>query len=227
MRSLCSIHSPSKPRDTETAPFYAHLEALREDIRRLALLLPRYPVGGVASISPQKAGAALVARSQTLAADWEKMLSHARLHAPDLQHFNIPLPLNLSSVWPPLSLPDLDGLPLAGAKILEKAQARYEALHDTINALTLRDCFYWARGPEESSSPALSRQLEAIIASLREKGDVVRQTGRARANSVVKAAKDAEEVMYAAAVELARGGQKLIRYEHLPELWKNNEHIVS
>ncbi|KAK0524301.1 inc metabolism membrane protein [Tilletia horrida] len=45
--------------------------------------------------------------------------------------------------------------------------------------------------------------------------------------SAVESFHKAEDALYAAALDLARGGQKLIRYEHLPHLWRNNAHILS
>ncbi|CAD6886766.1 unnamed protein product [Tilletia controversa] len=37
----------------------------------------------------------------------------------------------------------------------------------------------------------------------------------------------AEDALYTAALDFARGGQRLLTYERLPHLWRNNAHILS
>lgn len=102
----------------------------------------------------------------------------------------------------------------------------FDALQEAVSALTLRDCFYSAamrQGRDESVGAPASR-FEATLSTLSAKT-------RARASSMVQragtAAREAEDALYRAALELARGGQTLIRYEQLPPIWKNNEHILS
>jgi len=223
VRSLC--HFPSSP-SSETpgrldshfaATFYSQLEGLKDDLRKLVLSIPTptssmsFPIG---------------------------------LPKPPSQLPTFP-DVDFATALQSLTI----NLPVSGVNLLEKVQARFEALQDSVSAMTLRDCFYWSRGttgettdgsmkqqPRDSdrrrmsfssSQMALSRQFESIFDSIKEKGEQVRVSGHARAASVAKAAKETEERLYAAAVELARDGQRLIRYEHLPTLWKNNEHILS
>ncbi|KAE8212504.1 hypothetical protein CF327_g3870 [Tilletia walkeri] len=45
--------------------------------------------------------------------------------------------------------------------------------------------------------------------------------------SAVESFHKAEDALYTAALDLARGGQRLIRYEQLPHLWRNNSNILS
>lgn len=147
---------------------------------------------------------------------------------------------DLTTLWTHLAL----SFPSRDTSILVAIHGRFEALQEAVRAMTLREIFFSAvsnpelaelDGNETSqhrqsitlSQQALARRFEHILESVKAKGEEVRMRGHARASSVVKAARDAEESLYIAAVELAKGGQRLIRYEHLPTLWKNNEHILS
>lgn len=224
--------------------FYAHLDALKDDLRKLAYCIPASASNLSFPITPQRASAALAARKQSLAEDWERLSTAVHDSLPDrpdmptLPTFSLLADVDFASIVNPLSAH------LPTQRLLDKVQARFEALQDSVSAMTLRDCFYWSRsndsplGQIDDLSPSrkgsiasshfpLSSQFESIFDSIKAKGEEVRVRGRDRAASVAKAAKDTEERLYLAAVDLARGGQRLIRYEHLPTLWKNNEHILS
>lgn len=271
VRSLCQFAPPvavDAGSDSHfKAAFYAHLDALKEDLRKLALYLPSSASPFTFPISPQRA-------RQSLAEDWERLSTAVQVSLPVSADLHLALP-NMSSqkardFFPAFSpLADLDftavlsplaaHLPVSGLRLLETLQARIEVLQDSVSTLTLRDCFYWSKRSGEddhqvgtsgksnidndsarpvgsmrrrrmslsTSHQLLSRQFDSILESIKEKGEEVRAKGHARAASVAKAAKETEERLYAAALELARGGQRLIRYEQLPTLWKNNEHILS
>jgi adiponectin receptor len=131
----------------------------------------------------------------------------------------------LAAAWETLSFQ----LPSGGGDMLASLRARFEGCQDAYAALTLPDFFgasTRAAFDEGMMSPAAAH-FEALVAKVKATGEDVRAKGHARASSVAKAARDAEDRLYQAALELAGQGQKLIRYEHLPELWKNNSHIVS
>lgn len=226
--------------------FYTHLDALKDDLRKLAASIPTSASSLSFPLASQRAGAALAAGRQTLAMDWERLSTAVQVslpittsELPGLPTFPLLADIDFASVVSPLA----SRLPLSGVRLLETVQARFEALQDSVSAITLRDCFYWSRNNEvvssqdsneslrqmsfSSSQQLLSKQFETIFDSVKAKGEEVRLKSRDRAASVAKAAKDTEERLYLAALDLARGGQKLIRYEHLPTLWKNNEHILS
>ncbi|PWO01354.1 HlyIII-domain-containing protein [Tilletiopsis washingtonensis] len=131
----------------------------------------------------------------------------------------------LAAAWETLSFQ----LPSGGGDMLASLRARFEGCQDAYAALTLPDFFgasTRAAFDEGMMSPAAAH-FEALVAKVKATGEDVRAKGHARASSVAKAARDAEDRLYQAALELAGQGQKLIRYEHLPELWKNNSHILS
>ncbi|UZJ54964.1 hypothetical protein CBS101457_004284 [Exobasidium rhododendri] len=204
--------------------FYTHLHALKEDLQKLAHSLPSTPLPISFSSFPTSAAqlSSLSTFSPLANVDYVAALNSVTTH-----------------------------LPASGVNLLERVQTRFEVLQDSVRAITLRDCFYWSRSAADdeddtggtsmttpgdpslrrlsitSSQMALSRQFESIFETIKHKGEQVRVNGHARAASMGKAAKVTEEMLYAAAVELAKGGQRLIQYEHLPTLWKNNEHILS
>ncbi|PWN52980.1 HlyIII-domain-containing protein [Violaceomyces palustris] len=273
---------PESSRDSQFAPFYAQLEALRDDLRKLALLLPSpsssFPFPSPPSIP--NPGAVLAARSQSLASDWERLSSSFKFplqlrsgfpvalprpkmpSAPDPRKFRSELPslptlpsfqgfpqleMDFAALWQPLS----SHLPTAGLNILAKIQTRLEALQESASAITLRDCFYSSHGhalgggavvghddddpdghDDDDKYRRLARRIHPSLSERFEKtlGDLTAR-GKARAGSVVQrageAARGAEDAFHQMALELARNGQALLRYENLPDLWKNNEHILS
>lgn len=247
--------SSSKPDSSLPAVFYAHLDALKEELRALVSALP----------SPSNA---ISAKKDSLVHDWERISStlhttlamrpdfplalpkgaqeHAKALANELPSLPILSPLadlNFAAFWSPLT----NGLPKAQGSILITIQKRFETLQDAVRAMTLGDLLFHAKSEKNAtpsqngqqpvtrtrrqsliaSQQALTAQLEVIFDSVRAKGEEVRSMGHARATSIAKAAREAEEHIYAKAVELAKNGQRLIRYDQLPELWKNNEHILS
>jgi adiponectin receptor len=251
--SSSSSSSPDDHPDSQfITTFYAHLDALKDDLRKLAYSIPTSASNLSFPLTPQKASAAISARRQSLAVDWERLSTavHDSLPVgpdlPTLPTFSLLADVDFASILSPLSA----HLPTQGVRLLETVQDRFEALQDSVSAMTLRDCFYWARSNQASTEqaqvggdipprPSFGRQIsisshqlfagqfESIFDTIKAKGEEVRVRGRDSAASVARAAKDTEERLYLAAVDLARGGQRLIRYEHLPTLWKNNEHILS
>ncbi|EPQ31897.1 uncharacterized protein PFL1_00096 [Pseudozyma flocculosa PF-1] len=240
------LHADARA-DSHLAPFFAQLEALKDDLRKLMSLLPspRTAFPSPPELS-SRASAAFAARSQSLSQDWERLSSsfsfpllplapdfkmaiptlrsaadaaRARVEMPTLPSMPaMPhLETDLSSILQPLSLQ----LPAPARAIVDKMQSRFEELQESLSAMALRDCV--ARSQDDAGGSIVKR-FEASFAELSAKG-------RARANSVVSraghAVHEAEDKLYEMAVELARNGQALIRYEHLPEFWKNNEHILS
>ena len=249
--SLSSSSSISQEKqrmsDGHLAPFYAQLEALKDDLRKLASLLPSasssfpFPPHSISSA----ASAAFAARSQSLAQDWERLAASLSFPLPMSSGFQVSLPrlpsasdaAKLRAELPSLptmpSLPHMDmdlgalfqplaaHLPSPALGLVNKMQARFEALQESVSAMTLRE---YVASEHQINAHSIAQRFEATFTELSAKG-------RARANSVVaragNAVHEAEDRLYQIALELARNGQALIRYEHLPTVWKNNEHILS
>ncbi|PWN38721.1 HlyIII-domain-containing protein [Ceraceosorus guamensis] len=218
------------------ATFQAQAAAIRADAKRLTLMLPRVPAGLNTAPLPR-----LAAKGQDFLSEWD---------TPTLPKIALPsLPMALPA-WP--AVPHFTSvaaqLPANGASILAALQDRLEAMQSAYAALTLRDLFSSAsessqdasaashainkispgsKDATDAASAAAHSQLDILLARLRATGEEVRARGHARASSVAKKAREMEDAVYHAALELAGQGQRLIRYENLPELWKNNEHILS
>lgn len=223
--------------DSHSAAFFQQLEAMREDLRRLVALLPAYPAS---------ASSALASRSQSLAHDWDRLSSSfalpislgnglrerlprlpsstdaARLRAelpalpamPSLPQFD----LDFASVLEPLSTQ----LPSQAYALAAKIQARLESIQESVRNMAWRDALQSAA--EDGNSASLAQRFEAKISDLSARS-------RSRANSIASraghAVQEAEEKLYQIAKDLARNGQELIHYEHLPAFFRNNEHILS
>ncbi|KAN0066554.1 inc metabolism membrane protein [Thecaphora frezii] len=210
--------APCSHRRTESqmAPFYAQLEALKDDLRRLASHLPS-PSSALPSppALSSRASAALAARSQSLAQDWERFSSSFSFPAMPSMPL---LETDLASILQPLSLQ----LPAPARSIAAKVQSRFEELQESLSAMALHERL--SRLQQEGEQTSLVKRFETSFAEMSAKG-------RARASSVVTRAgnvvHEAEDRLYQMALDLARNGQALIHYENLPEFWRNNEHILS
>ncbi|WFD22688.1 inc metabolism membrane protein [Malassezia equina] len=55
----------------------------------------------------------------------------------------------------------------------------------------------------------------------------IRQQGRAASAQIAHAVHDVEDALYHTALQLAQGGRELITYHSLPELWRNNDFIIT
>ncbi|SJX60030.1 related to IZH3-membrane protein involved in zinc ion homeostasis [Sporisorium reilianum f. sp. reilianum] len=223
--------------DSHSAAFFQQLEAMHEDLRRLVALLPTYPAS---------ASSALASRSQSLAHDWERLSSSftlpislgnglrerlprlptsadaARLKAelpslptmPRLPQLN----LDFASVLEPLSTQ----LPTQAYALAAKMQARLESIQESMRNMAWRDALQSAE--QDGSNTTLAQRFEAKLVDLSARS-------RSRANSFASraghAVHEAEERLYQLAVQMARNGQELIHYEHLPAFFRNNEHILS
>lgn len=247
--------SSSKTDSNLPAVFYTHLDALKEELRALVSALPS-PSNAISAKKDSLVHdwerisntlhTTLAMRPQFPLALPKGAQEHAKALANELPSLPVLSPfadLNFAALWSPLT----NGLPNAQGSILITIQKRFETLQDAVRAMTLGDLLFRAKSeracdsnPDDlktvtrsrrqsliASQQALTAQLEVIFDSVRAKGEEVRSMGHARASSIAKAAREAEEHIYAKAVELAKNGQRLIRYEHLPDLWKNNEHILS
>lgn len=217
--------------DSHSAAFFQQLEAMREDLRRLVALLPSYPAS---------ASSALASRSQSLAQDWERLSSSfsfpislgngLRERLPRLPSTSAELPslpampslpqldFDFASVLEPLSTQ----LPSQAYALAAKMQARLEAIQESVRTMAWRDTLQNAADLGDSST--LLQRFENKLVDLKTRS-------RSRANSFASraghAVHEAEEKLYQLAVELARNGQELISYEHLPAFFRNNEHILS
>ncbi|SNX81319.1 related to IZH3 - membrane protein involved in zinc ion homeostasis [Melanopsichium pennsylvanicum] len=226
--------------DGHSAAFFQQLEAMREDLRRLVALLPSYPAS---------ASSALASRSQSLAQDWERLSSNfsfpvglgnglrerlprlpsssdaARLKAelpslpsmPSFAHFDF----DFASVLEPLS----SQLPSQAYALAAKMQARLDGIQESVRNMAWRDTLQNAADAcQACDSTTLAQRFETKFSDLS-------QRTRSRANSFASraghAVHEAEERLYELALELARNGQELIHYKHLPAFFRNNEHILS
>lgn len=225
-------------------PFFQQLEALREDLRRLVALLPSSSVSAAAI--PASASSALVSRSQSLAHDWERFsfsLSFPLNIGNGLRHRLPRLPSSTNAARLKAELPSLPTMPslpqleIDFASVLEslsaqlpsqacalatKMQARLEAIQESVRTMAWKECLQ--RAEHEGDNVTLVQRFETTLVDLSARS-------RARANSFASRAghvvQEAEEKLYQLAVELARNGQELICYEHLPSFFRNNEHILS
>lgn len=216
------------------ASFYSQLEAIREDLRRLASLYP-------ASAAHQSATAAVaLARSRSLSTEWGRLSAAVSLRLPsrpDLAGIAaaaeprklVPRAPDLPAILVRPSLPSMPDV----APLMAKVQARFEGLHETVTALTLRDC--WEQGKRHwntnavrplrprSASTASLPSWDSLLSSVKESSEL----GRAKAGEMVHTVFEAEQAMYRRACDLANQGSQLIYYTDLPQLWKNNEYILS
>jgi len=128
------------------------------------------------------------------------------------------LDLDFASVLEPLSTQ----LPSQAYALAAKMQARLEAIQESVRGMAWRDCIQAAADKDDTAS--LVHRFETKLVDLSARS-------RARANSFASlaglAVHEAEEKLYQLAVDLARNGQELINYEHLPAFFRNNEHILS
>ncbi|KAJ1030584.1 hypothetical protein NDA16_001493 [Ustilago loliicola] len=225
------LDSAAPLNDDHSAVFFQQLEAMREDLRRLVALLPSYPAS---------ASSALASRSQSLAQDWERLSSSfsfpislgnglrerlPRLPSTSAEFPSLPtmpslpqLDFDFASVLEPLSTQ----LPSQAYALAAKMQARLEAIQESVRTMAWRDTLQNAADQGDSST--LLQRFENKLVDLKTRS-------RSRANSFASraghAVHEAEEKLYQLAVELARNGQELISYEHLPAFFRNNEHILS
>ncbi|SAM73257.1 related to IZH3-membrane protein involved in zinc ion homeostasis [Ustilago bromivora] len=229
--STSSTDTAAPLNDGHSAAFFQQLEAMREDLRRLVALLPSYPAS---------ASSALASRSQSLAQDWERLSSSfsfsislgngLRGRLPRLPSTSAELPslptmpslpqldFDFASVLEPLSTQ----LPSQAYALAAKMQARLEAIQESVRTMAWRDTLQSAADQGDSST--LLQRFENKLVDFKTRS-------RSRANSFASraghAVHEAEEKLYQFAVELARNGQELISYEHLPRFFRNNEHILS
>lgn len=263
VRKVCS--STTSSTTTETSPiqlqlhkFHSQLEGFKEDLRRLVSLLPS-PSNSSSLTSSSFTFPPFVRRPSlslnfptlddlknfgsnntptiSLASEWEKLFSTLQLHLPNSTS-------NLH--FPPLILTNLTGLcsnekgDNLSIRLLEKLQARFELLQDSVSGITLRG--FISNIPNSNSnsntsttttdndpiqipnSPSFAKRLELKINSFSTNAqDAVSNVGLKVIKETVR---DTEEVLYNAALELAgaagRGKRALIEYRHLPTIWKNN-----
>lgn len=228
--SSASSSSPSSP---YLAPFYTQLEALKEDLRRLTVLFPSAPLALPSpSATLHLSSAAIASRSQSLAADWDRISTAVSQRMPAF------------AVDPRNAIPR-PAMPLVAATVLQKVQGQFDSLQEHLTTMTLRD--YWEQGSSardvvgggawssvsaaaastrrraSSSAAAHLPSWDSIMLSIRESSE----RSKLRANSMVSSVLEAEQAMYKRACELANEGSRLISYADLPVLWRNNEHILS
>lgn len=131
---------------------------------------------------------------------------------------------------PPAMSEDLTNLLAAIKANLEKLNesvngvARADLLLNAWKAPLAQDQLSQVASQATSSTVAFVRKMEERVLALGAKG-------RDRAHSVVlraaEAAKQTEDQFYRTALELAQGGRNLISYDQLPDLWRNNEYILT
>jgi len=234
VRNLYSNSHPQDPLNksiqTQLSKFHSQLEAFKEDLRKLVSLLPSppqtlfFPIRAPQQLTAKIALAPSVALAfaktgpQSLAAEWDRLSNAIQLHLPDT---TFPLSLNLAGE--------------TSLNLLEKMQIKFEALQDSVSGLTLRGFVSSASDDGKKklegdgqisgipSSPSFARRLELRMSSFSKDASVRAQEVGAKAKET---ARDTEETLYRAALELAgaagRGKRALIEYRHLPTVWKNN-----
>ncbi|PWN27630.1 HlyIII-domain-containing protein [Jaminaea rosea] len=222
--------------DSYLSPFYTQLEALKDDLHRLTLLFPSAPLALPSpSATLSLSSAAIISRSQSLAADWDRISSALSQRMPGF-------PASFPSVDPrSVNLPR-PAMPLVAATVLQKVQGRFDDLQELLATMTLRDCWEQsgaaaARWPSSVSAAAASTRRRAsissaaahlpswdsIMSSIKESSE----RSKVKAGEMVTTVLEAEHAMYKRACGLANEGSRLIHYADLPHLWRNNEHILS
>ncbi|CAO1613857.1 unnamed protein product [Parajaminaea phylloscopi] len=227
-----SVGAPVRPADPSVlAAFYGQIDALREDLRRLALLFPSPPVSLPSpSATFNSSQAMLVAKSQALAADWDRfsaaLSDRIGGHKPAFA-------ATLLAADPRRLLAASEGarVPVIATAMLSKVQSRFDSLHDTYAAVTLRDCWYEGKTRWSSAVAGMPTSVTAAAAAAAPSWDSfvtsVRESSTKASEAVRHSVLEAETALYNRACELANEGSRLIQYTDLPHLWRNNEHILS
>lgn len=242
--------SPSSPTESQSsivpagkgplAPVFQQLEALREDLRRLMTLITLAPRS-----LPAAASSAVSARSQFLVQEWGALSNNfalpigltdgmranlARLPSADA----VSLKPGLASFQALATFPQLDidfasllepinmQVPKQAYALTAKMQVRLESIQDSIRKMTWKASLTQT-GSSKDDAP-LAQRLEAKLAGLSSRTRSRASSFALRAGNAVH---EAEDRLYHLALELARNGQELIQYEHLPNFFRNNEHILS
>lgn len=183
------------------ATFQSQLSVIRNDLKRIVLLFPAPPQAALGQslasfpspISTFTASqAALAARSQSLAADWERLASALGSR-----------------------------LPAGPSGLFAAMHTQFDTLHETMATMSLRD-FWEERKQLQWPSGRMGEVSSSLVESILESTS----KGRERAGSILDSMLELERAAYARACELAKGG-RLITYEELPHLWRNNEHILT
>ncbi|WFD25896.1 inc metabolism membrane protein [Malassezia nana] len=66
-----------------------------------------------------------------------------------------------------------------------------------------------------------------LLERFERKLEMIGQQGRAASAQLAHAMHDVEDALYHTALQLAQGGRALITYHSLPELWRNNDFIIT
>lgn len=66
-----------------------------------------------------------------------------------------------------------------------------------------------------------------LLERFERKLEKIGQQGRAASAQIAHAVHDVEDALYHTALQLAQGGRELITYHSLPELWRNNDFIIT
>lgn len=102
----------------------------------------------------------------------------------------------------------------------EHAGALVDALHRGL--ANMRQHASMLEAPLEHRCTELVRAFESRFAELRARGEA---HASALMHKASEAMHEVEELLHRAALELAAEGRRLIAYEHLPQLWRNNDFI--
>lgn len=119
-------------------------------------------------------------------------------------------------------------MPSTAAHLSEEVQRRVTYIREHVNQLTLQSLI------DKSSEIAHEAQVLSgqmypsdLIHRFEEKLEYVREHGRQAGAQIAHAVHDVEDALYHAALQLANGGRELISYHALPELWRNNDFIIT
>lgn len=139
---------------------------------------------------------------------------------------------------------DVSAMPCESHRILNtssilgnEVQRRLVLLREHVNRITYSSMRASSSLAHEAHAmlpkPLLALEIPAsnLLNRFEESLEILLRRGRERAAHIVqrasKAVHEVEDKLYVAAHELAEGGRKLISYHALPELWRNNDYILT
>lgn len=213
------------------ARFYAQLDGLREDLRRLALLFPSSPLPLLSPTETLSSSQALLlAKSQSLAADWDRLYA---AFSDRLEHQRPAVTSTLLAADPRRYMAVQEGanVPAVASALFSKVQGGFDSLHHTYAAISLRDCWQQGRNKWSSAVSGVPASMTAAAAAAAPSWDSlvtsVKESSSKAGVAVRHSMLEAEAALYNRACELANEGSRLIQYTDLPHQWRNNEHILS
>lgn len=206
-RLLHTNHTHPRGLHVPLGPMEAGLEAAYGRLASIVRESPR--VHGIDWLDKMPSRQDLMARFHALILDWERRAStfHPTLFAKETRI--IP---NTYAEW-------ASRVPARAHHLTEEVQKTVATLRSHMPQISM------------PSRPALGLPDRILPPDLLErferKLEMIGQQGRTAGAQIAHAMHDVEDALYHTALQLAQGGRKLITYHSLPELWRNNDYIIT